>query len=104
MNGADEISQAERRRILAEDRRAKHTYYSVAQGSIDDDRGGRYAVTTPTSVVGAPPIQYPKQPEGSPWANEPIGPEPFIDGRAEGDKYEWDAADQAGRQTTGSKD
>jgi len=48
---ADEISQAERRRVLANDRKVLATYHGVAQTSVDDDRGGRFAVRGPTEVV-----------------------------------------------------
>lgn len=61
----EEISQAERRRILAEDRMS--TYHALAQSSIDDERGGRYAAASrPATFVGAGPVSYPKLPEDSP--------------------------------------
>jgi hypothetical protein len=77
MNKADEFSQAQKRKILAEDRARLATYHAVAQGSIEDDRGGRFAVQRPTTVVGASPIQYPRLPLNSP-ANQAAmtGPEP----------------------------
>ena len=73
---ADEVSQSEKRRILAEDRRMR-TYHAVAQASIDDDRGGRFGVVGRTTVTGAAPISYPRQPSGSP-ANQAamVGDEP----------------------------
>ena len=73
---ADEISQAERRRILAEDRRAR-TYFSEAQANADLELGGRYAKVTTTTVVGAGPIQYPRLPLTAP-ANQAamVGDEP----------------------------
>jgi hypothetical protein len=75
-NPADEISQAEKRRILNEDRKAR-TYLAQAQSSIDDDRGGRFAaVGKSTAVVGASPISYPQQPPTSPWARDVMPPEP----------------------------
>jgi hypothetical protein len=72
-NPADEISQREKRRILAEDRQVRSTYLHHAESSIEEDRGGRYAATrvSPT-VTGATPISYPTQPAGSPWANDPV--------------------------------
>jgi hypothetical protein len=74
---ADEISQAERRRVLANDRRVLATYHGVAQTSADDDRGGRFAAVSPTrTVVGAAPISYPKLPANSPWACDPVPTEP----------------------------
>jgi hypothetical protein len=74
---ADEISQSERRRVLANERRVLATYYGVAQTSIDDDRGGRFAVRSPTTVVGTSPINYPRLPENAP-ANQAaiVGDEP----------------------------
>jgi hypothetical protein len=77
-NPADEISQAERRRILAEDRKAR-TYFSEAQASLDDNRGGRFAVTRPTTVIGSSPIQYPRLPGTAP-ANQAalVGDEPTL--------------------------
>src|SRR5262245_53782591 len=74
MNGADEISQAERRRIMADDRRAK-TYFGQAQHA-DDDLGGRYAKVHSTTVVGSSPISYPAQPATSPWHHDVCPPEP----------------------------
>jgi hypothetical protein len=75
-NPADEISQREKRRILAEDRKAS-SYMAHAAANVDEDRGGRYAaIEKPSTVVGASSISYPTQPEGSPWANDPIGLEP----------------------------
>ncbi|SRR6266540_466107 len=74
---ADEISQVERRMVLANDRKVLATYHGVAQTSVDDDRGGRFAVGSPTTVVGTSPINYPRQPESSP-ANQAalVGDEP----------------------------
>ena len=77
MNTEDEISQSERRRILAEGRRAKSTYHSVAASSADDERGGRYAAaSSKPTVTGSSPIAYPQQPTGSPWASDPLPNEP----------------------------
>jgi hypothetical protein len=76
-NPADDISQAERRRIMADDRRAKSTYHSQAIGSIDEERGGRYATSgSKQTVIGSSPIAYPQQPSTSPWHHDPIGTEP----------------------------
>ena len=74
MNGADEISQAERRRIMAEDRRGR-TYFGQAQHA-DDDLGGRYAKVHSTTITGSSPISYPAQPSTSPWHHDPCPPEP----------------------------
>jgi hypothetical protein len=76
-NPADEISQREKRRILAEDRQVRTTYLHHAESSIDDDRGGRFAaIEKSATVVGASPISYPQQPSNSPWSTDPIGLEP----------------------------
>jgi len=72
--GADEISQAERRRIMADDRRAR-TYFGQAQHA-DDDLGGRYAKVHSTTVVGSSPVSYPAQPSTSPWHHDPVPDEP----------------------------
>lgn len=70
-NPADDISQAERRRILAEERLARNTYFGHA-GDTELDLGGRFAKVTTTTVVGAGPVRYPRQPTGSPWACDPV--------------------------------
>ena len=77
MNKADEISQREKREILANDRRMA-TYHAAAQASIDDHRGGRYGAIGRPTVTGAGPINCPRQPEGSTWASDPIGKEPAL--------------------------
>ena len=74
MNEADEIRQTERRRIMAEDRRAK-TYFGQAQHA-DDDLGGRYTKVHSTTVTGSSPISYPAQPPTSPWHHDACPPEP----------------------------
>jgi hypothetical protein len=94
----DLISQAERRRIIANDRRvrAAATFHSMAQSSLDDERGGRYATEgSKATVVGASPVGYPAQPANSPWASNPYPDEPLIDGRGEGTTlgYEIDRPD-----------
>jgi hypothetical protein len=100
MNNADEISQAERRRIMAEERRGK-TYMGQAMGA-DFDLGGRFAKVHSTTVTGLTPGSvYPRMPEGNPWATNPYPEEPLIDGRGEGDKlgYEIDRPDAASTTT-----
>ena len=62
MGAVDEISQAERRRIMRE----ATTYHSAAEASIDKDRGGRFKVLTPTTVVGRSSVAYPKLPAAAP--------------------------------------
>jgi len=77
-NNADEISQAEKRRIMIEKRRLK-TYHGHAQAAIDDERQGRFATLDKPTVIGqaAGPI-YPAQPAGSPWHSDPCPPEPSL--------------------------
>jgi hypothetical protein len=73
------ISQKEKREVLANDRKVREatTYHSVAQASVDDERGGRYATEgSKQTVVGSSPIAYPRQPENSPWHHDPCPPEP----------------------------
>ena len=97
-NSADEISQAEGRRIIAEERRGR-TYQGHAIASANDERGGRFALSgKATSVTGSRPAsEYPRQPEHSPWHRDPLPPEPLIDGRGEGNVlgYEIDRPDGA---------
>jgi hypothetical protein len=99
-NPADEISQAERRRIPAEERRLK-TYMGHALDP-EFELGGRYAKVHTTTVIGstAGPA-YPTQPAGSPWAKDECPPEPLIDGRGEGLTlgYEIDRPDSAPTST-----
>jgi len=84
-NNADDIPQSERRRILAEDRRGK-TYQGRAIAELSDV-GGRFSAVTKQSVTGSTPAQqYPRQPATSPFSGDPVGPEPLIDGRGEGDR------------------
>jgi hypothetical protein len=76
MNPADEIPQSERRRILAEDRLARNTYFSHANDP-ELELGGRFSKVIKTTVTGASPVgMYPRQPAGSPWACDPVGDEP----------------------------
>jgi hypothetical protein len=83
MNKADEISQAERRKVMENDRKLMSTYLSHAQASANDDRGGRFA--TQSKTTGAAPPEYPRQPLTAP-SNQMamMPPEPLIDGRGEG--------------------
>ena len=100
MNPADEVSQAERRRIMAEERRGK-TYMGHALDA-ELELGGRYAKVHTTTVTGSTPgPTYPTQPEGSPWAKDECPPEPLIDGRSEGNTlgYEIDIPDAAPTST-----
>jgi hypothetical protein len=60
-NPADEISQSEKRRILAEDRKARSTYFQHAQSVIDEDRGGRFSAVGSSPAVKDWPGDRPKQ-------------------------------------------
>ena len=97
MNAADEISQAERRRIMAEERRLR-TYHGVAASSVDDEKGGRYAGSgSKQTIVGSSPIVYPKLPANSPWVKDEYPPEPplgfSIDAQEPvGEKFEVEAS------------
>jgi hypothetical protein len=67
----DEISQAERRRVLANDRKVAEerklsTLLDHANASADDLAGGRFAAITKTTVTGSSPISYPRLPADSP--------------------------------------
>jgi hypothetical protein len=53
-NPADMFSQAERRRIIAEERRIS-TYRAHAEAAIDDERQGRFGPLGKTTIVGATP-------------------------------------------------
>jgi hypothetical protein len=87
-NPADEISQREKRRILAEDRQVRaSTYLQQAQANVDEDRGGRYAaMEKPSTVIGTSPGPvYPQLPADSPANQAAMVPdEPLIDGSGEG--------------------
>src|SRR5262249_49720888 len=71
----EEISQAERRRILAEDRR-RSTYHAHAN-DVEVEMGGRFAKLRTTQVTGSGAVvAYPKLPNG-PWGEGPqVGDEP----------------------------
>ena len=72
----NDATQAERRRILENDRKAS-TYSRVAQSEAEDLAGGRYAAMGKPSVTGSTPaIRYPAQPPNSPWHHDPLPPEP----------------------------
>jgi len=63
-NNADQISQAEKRRILAEERFS--SYRDHAEANADLELGGRFSKVTKTTIVGAAPISYPRLPLNSP--------------------------------------
>jgi hypothetical protein len=82
-------------RARAQEKRSR-TYHGYASSDLDDNRGGRYAVTRKTVLTGTDPIaRYASQPPNSPWHADPVGPEPFIDGTGDGARlgYGIDAAD-----------
>jgi hypothetical protein len=67
------------------DRKVMATYHSFANSEIADERGGRFATLDKPVVTGSTPgSAFPQMPAGNPWREEPIGPEPFVDGRGEG--------------------
>jgi hypothetical protein len=62
---ADDISMAEKRRILAEEQIS--SYRAHAEANADMDLGGRFAlVQKPATVIGSGPISYPQLPTDSP--------------------------------------
>jgi hypothetical protein len=75
----EDITQQEKREVLRNNQRVREasTYHSVAQASIDDERGGRYAISdTKQTIIGSSPIAYPQQPSTSPWHSDPVPDEP----------------------------
>jgi hypothetical protein len=67
MNNPADISQAERRKILQEDRERLSTLLDHARSSVDDTHGGRFAAASPNrTVVGTSPISYPRLPADNP--------------------------------------
>jgi hypothetical protein len=45
-----------------------------------EEAGGRFAKLTPSTVTGqSPSSQIPQQPAGSPWASNPVPPDPATD-------------------------
>ena len=84
-----EITQAMKRATLENDRKVREgsSYFHHAKASADDEHGGRWASQNKTQVTGTEAAAlYPRQPSTSPFANDPCGPEPLIDGRGEGDR------------------
>jgi hypothetical protein len=68
----NDASQAERKRVIENDRKVS-TFMAHAAANIDEDRGGRYAaVGSSPRVTGASPISYPQQPSNSPWRHDPV--------------------------------
>src|SRR5262245_9447579 len=80
---AHEISQAEKRRILIEERRLR-TYQGHAQHDPELELGGRFAQVNTVHVTGSTPSSsYPRMDSG-PWSKNEYPNEPLIDGRGEG--------------------
>jgi hypothetical protein len=65
-------TQEERKRLIAE-ARLPTTYHRLA--GLDDDLSGRFRVKETIAGEQAA-TQYPRQPEASPWAGDPVGLEP----------------------------
>jgi hypothetical protein len=66
MTAEDEITQAERRRVM---RDTLHGRAIAEQGTI----GGRYGAESKTRVIGSG-VEYPRLPESSPWHSDPLPP------------------------------
>jgi hypothetical protein len=102
MGREDEISQVERRKVMAEELRHK-TYMAHTDTFLDDDRGGRFSVTKPATIIGKGPISYPRLPENSPWHTNPLPPEPSLgysveDQEPTGEKFEQERASQTKKE------
>jgi len=53
------------------------TYFEFAKHTDEDIYGGRFAGVKTTVVTGSTPgSAFPQMPEGTPWSNDPVGPEP----------------------------
>jgi hypothetical protein len=61
----DEITQADKRRVLKDDRAS--TYYAMAEATAGEELG-RYKHLGKASVTGA----VPKLPASSPWCSDPV--------------------------------
>jgi hypothetical protein len=71
----DEVSQAEKRRIIREQ---ASSILDHAQAAANDMAGGRFASVNAATVVGAQPLPvYPQLPSSSPWSG--AQPEPGIE-------------------------
>ena len=67
-----EISQAEKLQVLKNDLASREPQ-SLFERQVQVEAGSKFPASLGTT--------YPKQPEGSPWAADPCGDEPPIDGR-----------------------
>jgi hypothetical protein len=83
MHNEDEISQAERRRIMIEERRLR-TYHGHAEACLDAERQGRFATLDKPIVTGADAGSAFPQMDSGPWAKNELPDEPLVDGRGEG--------------------
>jgi hypothetical protein len=72
----NEASQAERGKVLENDRKVRSTYHEHAQTDPALELGGRFKKLIPTSVTGSGPSPIPQQPSHSPWHHDPTGDEP----------------------------
>src|SRR5262245_55301495 len=73
MSADDDVPEIVRMIAAARERRGQ-TYLGQVQ---DLELGGRFAKVVKATVTGMEPTpEYPQQPTGSPWANEPSGTEP----------------------------
>ena len=71
----DHHSQQVKKEVLQNDRDCMMT----RQQNALDESGGRFAKVTPTSVTGASPPEYPRQPATFPWSHDPVPPGDAID-------------------------
>ena len=86
----ESLTKAEKQEVIRQDqslrdqqrRQGASTYFHKAQQTAGEEYGGRFKAAMPTpTVVGSSPVAYPRMPEGSYWASDPLGPEPLIDAR-----------------------
>jgi hypothetical protein len=61
---------------MENDRKIMSSYLDHAQASADDLAGGFAAASPQRTIIGSAPIAYPRQPQNSPWASDPLPPEP----------------------------
>jgi hypothetical protein len=74
---SSDIEQRERQKFIGSTTTQTYHSRSLADLALELAQGGRHA--KPASVIGSEPtIRYPRQPEGSPWAFDPVpNEEPF---------------------------
>jgi hypothetical protein len=66
----DEPTQAEKRAVLRNDALVRGAALADVAEVFNPQPGGRFAASAPTTT------SIPRQPEGSPWAADPVPPEP----------------------------